>query len=261
MSWIELLTLAILPAFLLLDLVLPNRHSRATRGWRVRALAITTLSFALSLGLGQAYAQAFKGVSLFHGEALGTWGGALVGVLAYDFCHYGYHRAAHRIDGLWRLGHQLHHSAESLDAWGAYFLHPIDAAIFLSLSNLVLLPVLGLTPLAAAIATAVLTFCAVFQHARLRTPRWLGWIVQRPEAHAVHHTRGVHGHNYANLPLWDLVFGTCRNPTAAETAAPQPLLGFYDGASSRLADMLACRDVSIPAADDTALRNAARRGA
>ncbi|HEY0820116.1 MAG TPA: sterol desaturase family protein [Rhizobacter sp.] len=242
MSWLELLTLAILPAFLLLDLVMPLGGVPRLRGWRVRAGIVTTVNFGLSLALGKAYAQVFGGVSVFDGQALGTWGGAVVGVLVYDFFHYWYHRTAHRLDGLWRLGHQMHHSAESLDPWGAYFLHPIDAAIFLSLS-LVLLPVLGLTPLAAATATAFLTFCAVFQHARLRTPRWLGWIVQRPEAHAVHHARGVHAFNYANLPMWDLLFGTCRNPPAQ----PQPTLGFYDGASTRIADMLAFRDVSSPA--------------
>jgi sterol desaturase/sphingolipid hydroxylase (fatty acid hydroxylase superfamily) len=244
MSTFEMLTLAILPVFLLLDVLRPG--ATATRGWRIRATAVTACTFALSMIAGTGYHALFGSASLLPGARLGTAGGALCGLLAYDFCHYWYHRCAHRFDGLWRLGHQLHHSAESLDAWGAYFLHPLDAALFLTLSNLVLYPVLGLTPEAGAAATAGATFCAVFQHARMATPRWVGWFVQRPESHAVHHTRGLHHFNFANLPLWDFVFGTLRNPPAGE---PRPVLGFYDGASARLADMLAFRDVSRPPAD------------
>jgi len=83
----------------------------------------------------------------------------------------------------------------------------------------------------------------VFQHANLKTPRWVGYLVQRPESHAVHHERGVHAYNYSDLPLWDMVFGTFRNPAADR---PLPQQGFYDGASARLLDMLLFRDVSLP---------------
>jgi sterol desaturase/sphingolipid hydroxylase (fatty acid hydroxylase superfamily) len=241
MSWLELITLALLPAFLLLDLVhRPNADTR-TRWWRSRAFAVTSINFALSLAIGAAWAAFFAGSSLLDASALGTLGGAALGVLAYEFAHYWYHRLAHRHDWLWRLGHQMHHSAESLDAWGAYYLHPLDVLVFVSLSSLMLYPVLGLTPEAGATASAVLTFLAIFQHADLRTPRWLGYLVQRPESHRVHHARGVHAHNYADLPLWDMVFGTFRNPPA-DAPAQQP--GFYDGASARLLDMLLSRDVS-----------------
>jgi sterol desaturase/sphingolipid hydroxylase (fatty acid hydroxylase superfamily) len=87
------------------------------------------------------------------------------------------------------------------------------------------------------------TFFSIFQHGNFHTPRWLGYIVQRPESHSFHHERGVHGRNYSDLPIFDLLFGTFYNPQrfASET-------GFYDGASKRIADMLRFRDVSVPAA-------------
>ncbi len=241
MSWLEIITLALLPAFLAIDLLHRAHADRRTRGWRTRALLVTGFNFALSLVVGAWWAKVFGGHSLFDGSALGTAGGAIVGVLVYELVHYGYHRAAHRFDWLWRLGHQMHHSAESLDAWGAYYLHPLDAAFFVTWSSLVLYPLLGLTPQAGAVAAAVLTFCAVFQHADMRTPRWLGALIQRPESHRIHHSRGVHAHNYADLPLWDMVFGTYRNPPNDE---PRRELGFYEGASARLIDMLLLRDVS-----------------
>jgi len=242
MSWLEIITLALLPAFLLLDLIHPPRGER-NRWWRSRAFAVSAFNFMLAMTIGQAYGAAFGDFHIFNGAALGTVGGALVGILVYELFHYTYHRAAHRYDGLWRMGHQMHHSAESLDAWGAYFLHPLDAAVFTTLSSLVLFPLLGLSPVAGGLAAAFITFCGVFQHANLKTPRWVGYLVQRPESHAVHHERGVHAYNYSDLPLWDMVFGTFRNPAADR---PLPQQGFYDGASARLLDMLLFRDVSLP---------------
>jgi sterol desaturase/sphingolipid hydroxylase (fatty acid hydroxylase superfamily) len=242
-TWLEILTLALLPAFLLIDVLHRAFGDSRTRGWRTRAFIVTAFNFGLSIVVGAWWAELFADRSLIDGSALGTAGGAVVGVLVYELVHYTYHRAAHRFDWLWRLGHQMHHSAESLDAWGAYYLHPLDAAIFVSCSSLVLYPLLGLTPQAGAIAAAALTFLAVFQHADIRTPRWLGVFIQRPESHRIHHARGVHAHNYADLPLWDMVFGTFRNPH--ENAAPREQ-GFYDGASARVLDMLLLRDVSRP---------------
>jgi sterol desaturase/sphingolipid hydroxylase (fatty acid hydroxylase superfamily) len=59
----------------------------------------------------------------------------------------------------------------------------------------------------------------------------------------VHHERGVHAFNYSDLPLWDMVFGTFRNPETWDGEA-----GFYGGASSRIGEMLIGRDVSEPPA-------------
>ena len=81
----------------------------------------------------------------------------------------------------------------------------------------------------------------MFQHANIHTPRWLGYVIQRPESHSVHHERGWHRSNYSDLPLWDIVFGTFENPPTFEGEA-----GFYDGASSRVLPMLFGRDVSRP---------------
>ena len=48
----------------------------------------------------------------------------------YELVHYWYHRAAHRMDWLWRAAHQMHHSAESVEAIGANYLHPLDTVLF-----------------------------------------------------------------------------------------------------------------------------------
>ena len=133
----------------------------------------------------------------------------------------------------------MHHSAESLDAFGAYYLHPFDVFFFTSISSLVFFPLLGLAPEAGALAAAFLTFNAMFQHANISTPRWLGYLIQRPESHAVHHGRGIHRYNYSDLPVWDMMFGTFRNPRTQDGP-----VGFYTGASTRIIDMLTFRDVA-----------------
>ena len=241
---LELAALALIPLFLAADFSFSARAFHRPRFWRLRAglvtLAIVVWSTWFALTLGGLLAD----VHVFDLSGLGLWGAPL-GVLVYEFGHYWYHRAAHRFDWLWRAGHQMHHSAESLDAFGAYWLHPVDAALFTAIQVLVMYPLLGLAPEAGALAALWLTFNAFFQHANVRTPAWLGYVLQRPESHLVHHGRGVHAYNYADLPLWDMLFGTFRNPATIDAQA-----GFYDGASSRVAEMIAFQDVSRPPEND-----------
>ena len=244
-SLLENLALLTLPFFLLLDLLYAGRRQARPWRWRLRALAGSVATFYVTLWVGQWWGARLPAASLFDGAALGTLGGAAIGVLVYELVHYAYHRAAHRWNWLWRAGHQMHHSAEQLDAFGANYLHPLDVALFTTWAVLVFFPVLGLSPERAALANLFLVFNAVFQHANLRTPRWLGYVIQRPESHLIHHARGVHAHNYSDLPLWDWVFGTLRNPSAEETRRV-PEQGFHEGASARVVEMLAFQDVSKP---------------
>jgi sterol desaturase/sphingolipid hydroxylase (fatty acid hydroxylase superfamily) len=243
---IELATLGLIPAFLLLDLVWRKRRYATTRFWRLRALLVSTAIVAWTIVVATGWGLLLGDFHLIDGSGLGIVGGTVVGILAYEFLHYWYHRLAHRFDVLWRF-HQLHHSAESLDAFGANYIHPIDAAFFTTASSLVFYPLLGL-PLEAGILGALfLMFNAMFQHANIQTPYWLGFLIERPESHAIHHGRGVHRYNYSDLPLWDMLFGTFRNPRG-ENEVPEEA-GFYQGASSRLFAMLLGRDVTRPAGE------------
>jgi sterol desaturase/sphingolipid hydroxylase (fatty acid hydroxylase superfamily) len=140
----------------------------------------------------------------------------------------------------------MHHSAESLDAFGAYYLHPFDAFMFTTWGSLVFFPLLGVTTEAGILGALFLTFNAMFQHANIKTPYWLGFVIQRPESHAIHHGRNIHRFNYADLPLWDMVFGTFRNPRSVEGLE----VGFYNGASGRIPEMLIGREVATPSDAD-----------
>lgn len=240
MELVEAITLALIPAFLLLDFVVQKRKYNKTRHWRLRGLLVGTAIFFFSGEVALTWGKLTEGYSVFDLSGLGIAAGTVVGVLVYEFTHYWYHRLAHQWNWLWRAGHQIHHSAESLDAFGAFYQHPVDAAFFATIASLVFFPLLGLLPEAGVLSVLFLTFNAMFQHANINTPHWLGYIIQRPESHAIHHGRGIHRHNYSDLPLWDMVFGTFYNPRSVEGIE----VGFFKGASNRLVEMLLGKDIS-----------------
>jgi sterol desaturase/sphingolipid hydroxylase (fatty acid hydroxylase superfamily) len=138
---------------------------------------------------------------------------------------------------LWRSFHQMHHSAERLDSYGAFYFSPLDIVGFTFVSSIAL-TLVGLPPKAITYYLYATMFLAVFQHTNIRTPQWLGYIVQRPESHSVHHGRGIHHWNYSDLPLFDILFGTFRNPKHFVEKT-----GFDHGRSSQIPEMLLFRDI------------------
>jgi sterol desaturase/sphingolipid hydroxylase (fatty acid hydroxylase superfamily) len=90
----------------------------------------------------------------------------------------------------------------------------------------------GVTAPAAALAVGSTGLAELLYHWNVRTPRWLGWVFQRPESHCVHHQAGLHAFNYSDLPLWDALFGTLHNPRVW-----QGRCGFGE-AEHKLAEML-----------------------
>jgi sterol desaturase/sphingolipid hydroxylase (fatty acid hydroxylase superfamily) len=237
-------TAAVWPLLVIAERVRPARPLPRIAGWPLAGLAAFAAYAAMSWYLPQALPSGFFAHSLVPGERLGIAVGALAGWLVATLLGYAWHRAAHAVPLLWRLFHQLHHAPQRLDALGAAIFHPTEMALYTVLGLVVAGPLLGLDPTAASIAGLVGVFNAVFQHANLATPRWLSWLLQRPEAHSLHHARGVHAGNYSDFPLWDRLFGTYREP---EGFAPRA--GFDTPETARWPAMLALRDVHAAAAD------------
>jgi fatty acid hydroxylase family protein len=91
----------------------------------------------------------------------------------------------------------------------------------------------------AAIPAVVLTTFLTYQHWNVRTPPWTGYLIQRPEAHMYHHERDVHARNFGDMPVWDMLFGTYKDPSDAPVE-----LGFAEGRARRVGAMIACIDVN-----------------
>jgi sterol desaturase/sphingolipid hydroxylase (fatty acid hydroxylase superfamily) len=161
----------------------------------------------------------------------------LWGWLGWTFVQYWYHRTLHRAPLLWRI-HQLHHSARSMDVFVALRFHPMELVAVIALNQFTTLFVLGLDPLAAAAVANLGLVSLTLIHSNIRTPRFMGHWVYRPEAHLLHHQRGVHAGNYCDFPLWDRVFGTFREPDGVYSGD----LGFDEDAP--IASLLMARNMS-----------------
>jgi sterol desaturase/sphingolipid hydroxylase (fatty acid hydroxylase superfamily) len=236
---VSIAVFALYGALIAAEALWPARRLPLSKGWRMRGLAAFVAYFFLSSYLPLLWGTYLARLQLLDLTSLGEWAGAAVGLLVYELGVYAWHRSMHASDWLWRVFHQMHHSAERLDAFGAFWFSPLDMIGWTALFSICLTVVVGLSPEATTLVMLAATFLGTFQHSNLRTPQWLGYFVQRPESHSRHHERGVHAGNYSDLPLFDLAFGTFHNP---RDFAPQA--GFTDGASHRVTDMLLARDVS-----------------
>ena len=236
---ISLIVIAMFALLFLWEALFPGKELEKVRFWKIRGLTMFAIYFYLSSYLPLLWDGWLAQYQLFDLTGLGTVSGAVVAILVYELGLYAWHWAMHKSNVLWRMFHQMHHSAERIDMAGAFYFSPLDMIGFTALGSLCLVLVVGLSPQAATVTLLVLTFLGMFQHANINTPRWIGYIIQRPESHSVHHERGVHAYNYSDLPIFDIIFGTFRNP---ETFADAN--GFYSGGSSRVWDMLLFRNVT-----------------
>lgn len=243
---ISLAVFALYGGLMLWEALAPGRPLPKVAGWKWRGLAAFGMFFFLSSYLPLVWTEWLVQYQLVNLSPLGTWGGALIGLLVIEAGIYAWHRTMHASPMLWRTFHQMHHSSERLDSYSAFWFSPLDMVGWTVLSSLCLSLMVGITAEAATVVLLSTTFMSIFQHSNIRTPRWLGYIVQRPESHSRHHQRGVHAGNYADLPLYDMLFGTFHNPRDFV-----PATGFYEGASARVADMLRFRDVSSPRSQGT----------
>lgn len=225
-----------------LERIFPAREFPRIRGW-----AWIGVGALLLLGVVQSVvpllipAQWLAQHRLLEGTRLGIAGGFVVGGLAATLMNALLHRAFHRVPLLWRLVHQIHHSPQRVDIAGSAVFHVTEMVIFAAGSVLLLTLVLGLDPIAAAAVGYYQAFLGIFEHANLRTPQWLGYLVQRPESHCVHHRRGFHTYNFSDFPLWDILLGSFRNPREFRGE-----VGFDAPADGKVAAMLVFRDVNEP---------------
>lgn len=220
----------------------PARAFPPRRGWRWLGAAflvlIATVGTVVPLLLPLPWMETHRWLD---GHRLGIVGGTVAGWLVLSFLSFVWHRSAHAFSPLWRFGHQLHHAPQRVDISGSTLFHPAEMVVQTLIQLFVTVIVLGLDPVAAALVGYLVAFHGMFQHWNVRTPQWLGVLIQRPESHCVHHRQGLHGYNYSDFPLWDMLFGSFRNPAEFRGEC-----GFEAPADRRLGAMLAWQDVNAP---------------
>ena len=226
-------------AFAAIDLVARARAFPEVTHWRLKGTAFLLLYLAVATYAPLMWDGWLGQYRLFAADTLPLWAQMTGGFLLIELGVYAWHRTMHNTNFLWRWFHQLHHSAERFDIFGAFYFHPFDMLGFTFVGSLCLVLGFGIGAEAAIVVGVAATFCSMFQHANIRTPRWLGYFITRPESHSLHHERGVHARNYADIPLFDMLFGTFENPRGFAGE-----VGFYDGGSKRVGAMLVGRQIA-----------------
>jgi len=214
-----------------------GRSMPQVRAWRWIGAAGLFVSLTCNALLPLVLLPLFPKLEVVSLASWGLWAALPVVVLTTFFTYWS-HRIQHRFDILWRLGHQLHHGVARVDIASAMIFHPIDLTVQVAMTLLAGL-LLGASPEAAAVAGGLGFFIALYQHWNIATPRWVGFIIQRPEAHMLHHERDVHARNFGDMPVWDMIFGTYANPLRADVE-----VGFAPEAMRRWPAMIACIDVN-----------------
>jgi sterol desaturase/sphingolipid hydroxylase (fatty acid hydroxylase superfamily) len=233
---------AVLFAMLSVERMRPARPFPFYRGWIGIGLGVMVVFVALANGWSVVIPSNWlREHRLLHGEVLGTGGSIVVWYVFNTFVGYWYHRLQHRSSLAWRMLHQVHHGVPRVDIPSALVAHPLDVIVSTTLSILVSAFFLGLNLRVVAIVNALQFFLSLFPHWNVQTPKWVGYFIQRPEEHILHHQRGVHSGNYSDWPFWDKLFGTYRCPVDE----PVPV-GYERAGLAEQLKMLAFIDVNSP---------------
>ena len=239
MTLFHYIVIGLFAAFAIVDHFGRRTAFPQVRFWRLMGLISFILYFTIGTFAPFLWDSYLGSHQLINGAALPFWAQVVTGFLLLEFGIYFWHRTMHRFDAVWRTTHQMHHAAERVDIWGAYYFHPVDMLGWALLGSLCLVGIFGMVPEAALVVGVIGTIPGMFQHANIRTPHWVGYFLQRPEMHLIHHQRGVHAYNYGDIPLPDMLFGTYRNPREWEGEN-----GFHEGSTMQIPEMLAFRKIS-----------------
>ena len=252
MDFDTLMLLALPGSFLLflgVEAAWPSgREMPRVRHWRLIGLAGFALTLVVFVGAPLLLVPLLPPMAIVDLHSWGNWAAPVVWVLT-TFFGYWAHRIMHYFDLLWRAGHQLHHGVARVDISSAMIFHPVDSVAQGVLTGLLAAGLTNSTPHAAAWAGLWGFFVALYQHWNVRTPAWTGWIIQRPEAHMLHHERDVHARNFGDMPLWDRLFRTYAEPRQGPVT-----LGFDEGRARRWLAMLAMVDVNKAKSENGRIR-------
>lgn len=237
---IILLLIAVALIFIALERIWPATELPTVRGWWGRVALLNCAQAGIVVLAGVTWDKWFQRASIFHiSERMNDINAALITYLVSCVIFYWWHRVRHESQLFWRLCHQMHHSPRRIELLTSFYKHPVEITINSALTSGIVFGLMGCSLRAAAIYTVIIAVAEYFYHWNIRTPHWLGWIIQRPESHRVHHQRDRHTMNYADLPFIDWIFGTLENPKKRVAKC-----GFDPRREARFEEMLAFRDVN-----------------
>ena len=231
--------LIVAAACMLLERLLPGWKLPRVRTWTVRVLLVNAVQLGIVLLAGLSWERWLSSASLFHlSQHVSPVAGGCVAYFIATFVFYWWHRWRHTVEVLWLGFHQIHHSPQRIEVLTSFYKHPLEMIVNSVLGSLLVYALLGLSLEAGAVYTTCTALGEFFYHTSVRTPRWIGFVFQRPEMHRIHHQHERHRNNYGDIVWWDMLFGTYENPKEFTATC-----GFDDSREQRLGEMLRFRDV------------------
>lgn len=226
-------------AMIIYERLRPARNFPQVSFWVLQSLAIILVQIGVVLFGGYVWDSWFASQSLLQIAALGTPLATVISFGVISFVSYWQHRLKHRYDFLWNFFHQIHHAPSRVEILTSFYRSPLEILVNMFLMSLILYGILGSGETASTITVLLMGAADLFYHWNIRTPVWIGYLIQRPEAHCVHHLSGVHAYNYGDIPLWDMLFGTYRNVENFNGVC-----GFGAENEKKFGQMLSGRDLS-----------------
>lgn len=224
---------------LVIERVFAGWNLTQVRTWPLRVIGVNLLQFGVVILAGRSWEIWLARRSLFDlGYYAGPIAGGLIAYVIATFVFYWWHRWRHESWPLWRLFHQIHHSPQRIEVMTSFHKHPIEMIANSIISACLVYTLLGLSIEGGAVYTLCTALGEFFYHTNFRTPRWIGFLFQRPEMHRIHHQHRRHRNNYGDITWWDMLFGTYENPPDFSKSC-----GFEDAQEQRLIDMVLFRDV------------------
>jgi sterol desaturase/sphingolipid hydroxylase (fatty acid hydroxylase superfamily) len=232
------LIIAATACFFVAERMFPGRALPESPGWYARAAFLNLCQVGIILLAGLAWNRWMQHWSVFHISLLmPPFLQGFLGWLLGTFIFYWWHRARHKIDFLWLVCHQVHHSPKRIELLTSFYKHPIEIIADSVIASALMFSLLGGSVEAGAWFNVFAVIGEYFYHSNIRTPHWIGYFIQRPEHHSIHHELDVHDFNYGDIPLWDRLFGTFKDTDEFATQC-----GFPENHEENLMRMLFFHD-------------------
>lgn len=217
----------------------PGWKLARVRTWPIRVVLVNLVQLGVVLLAGVTWERWFSAWSLLHlSQHASPLVGGLVAYFIATFVFYWWHRWRHEVHWLWLGFHQIHHSPQRIEVITSFYKRPGEMIVNSLIGSMLVYALLGLSPEAGVVYTTCTALGEFFYHTNVRTPRWIGYVFQRPEMHRIHHQYARHRNNYGDIVWWDMLFGTYENPRDFVHTC-----GFDESKEQQLVDMLLYRDV------------------
>ena len=238
-----------LGCLMLLERLFPDQKLADVPGWWKRVLLINLYQLFVVVVGTYTWETWLPDAHLFQlRDFVSPLIGGIIAYLIHTWIFYWFHRARHNVYFLWLWFHQMHHSAQRIEAITSFYKAPQEILVDSIIMTILLYPLLGLSRESSVWLSGFAAFGEYSYHMNIRTPRWIGYFFQRPEAHRIHHLRNTRDHskNYGDLPLWDILGGTFENPKRMDRPT-----GFSLKNENRVWEMIYGRDVLLSTGQKT----------